>query len=136
MGAEAADNELALTDDTLAECACGRAGNGVPLDVFDAAAAVADEVMMQLVLGVVTRGAAFGGNLADEAGVNEVAEIVIDGGARRARVEAIYGLEDFRGGGVLMVVHEERHDAVTLRGAAQAAVFESLTDCLGVHTVT
>jgi hypothetical protein len=79
--AEAADDEFALADDALAERAGGRAWDGVEVDVFDGAAAVADEVVMLLVLGVVAGGAAFGGDLADEAGFYEVAEIVVGGGA-------------------------------------------------------
>ena len=88
---------------------------------------------MLFVLGVEAGGAAFGGDLADEAGLYEVAEIVVGGGAGGARVDAVDGFKDFGGGGVLVVLHEERHDAVALRGAAEAAVFKALADLLGFH---
>ncbi len=81
MGAEAADDQFAFADDALAEGFGGRTGDGVPVDVFDVAAAVADEVVVLFVLGVVAGGAAFGGDLADEAGFYEVAEVVVGGGA-------------------------------------------------------
>ncbi len=133
MGAEAADDELALADDALAEGFwCGRF-DGVPLEVFDVAAAVADEVVVLLVLGVVAGGAAFGGDLADEAGVDEVAEVVVGGGAGRAGVDAVDGFKDLGGGGVLVVREQERHDAVALGRAAEAAVFKALTDLVCVH---
>ena len=117
-GAEAADDEFALAHDAFAERACGGGGDGVPVDVFDAAATVADEVIVLLVFGVVAGGAAFGGDFADEAGFYKVAEVVVGGGAGGARVEAVDSFEDLRSGGVLVVAHEERHDAVALRSAA------------------
>ena len=133
MGAEAADDEFAVADNALAEGAGSGCGDGVEVDVFDDAAAVADEVMMLLVFGVVASGAAFCGDLADEAGFYEVAKIVVGGGAREAWVNAVDGFVDFGCGGVFMMRHEERHDAVALRGATQAAVFESLANCFRCH---
>jgi len=131
--AEAADDQLAFADDALAEGFwCGRF-DGVPPEVFYAAAAVADEVVVLLVFGVVTGGAAFGGDLADEAGFYQIAEVVVGGGAGGAWVDAVDGFEDFSGGGMLVVLHEERHDAVALRRAAEAAVFEALAYLLGFH---
>ena len=132
-GAEAADDEFAFAHDSLAERACGGGGDGVPVNVFDAAAAIADEVIVLFVFGVVTGRAAFGGDFADEAGFYKVAEVVVGGGAGGARVEAVNGFEDFGGGGVFVMAHEERHDAVTLRGAAEAAVFKFLPNLLRVH---
>jgi len=132
-GAEAADDEFAFAHDSLAERACGGGGDGVPVDVFDAAAAIADEVIVLFVFGVVTGRAAFGGDFADEAGFYKVAEVVVGGGAGGARVEAVDGFEDFGGGGVFMMAHEERHDAVTLCGETKTAVLKPLTNYLGVH---
>ncbi len=133
LGAEAADNELAFAHDAFAEGGCGRGGDGVPLDVFDLAAAVADEVVVLVVPGVVAGGAAFSGDLAHETGLDEVAEVVVGGGAGGAWVDAVDGLEDFGRGGVIVVRQQERHDAVALRGETQAAVLKSLPDLLRVH---
>jgi hypothetical protein len=107
--------------------------DGVPLDVFDVAAAVADEVVMLQVFGIVASGAAFDGDLPDEARFYEVAEVVVGGGAGGARVDAVDGFEDFGGGGVLVVIEQKGHDAEALRCEAQAIIFESLPDSLRVH---
>ena len=81
MGAEAADDEFALAHDALAEGFGGGGGDGVPVDVFDVAAAVADEVVVLFVFRVIASGAALGGDLTHEASFYEVAEVVVGGGA-------------------------------------------------------
>jgi hypothetical protein len=108
-------------------------GDGVEVEVFDDAAGVADEVVVLDALGVEAGGAAFDGDLANEARLNEVAEIVVGSGAGGAGVKAVDAFEDLSRGGVLVVRHQERHDAVALRGEAQAVIFESLPDLLRVH---
>jgi hypothetical protein len=41
--------------------------------------------------------------------------------------------KDLSGGGVPVVLQQERHDAEALRRAAQAAVFQALDDLLRFH---
>ena len=105
----------------------------MPVDVFDVAAAIAEEVVMLFVLRVIAGGTAFGGDLAHEARFDEVAEVVVGGCAGGARVNAVDGFEDFGSGGMLVMLEQKRHDAVTLRSKAQAAIFESLSDLLRTH---
>jgi hypothetical protein len=104
FGAEAADDELDLVDDAFAERASGGFGNAVEVEVFDDATGVADEVMVLDALGVKAGGTAFDGDLADEAGLNEVAEIVVGGGAGGSGIETVDAFEDFGGGGVAVVL--------------------------------
>lgn len=133
LGAEPADDEFALAYYALAERSGGGAWHGVPVDVLDVAAAIANEVMMLAVFGVIARGAAFGGDLAHQARADEIAQIVIGGRAGRLRVHTIDGFEDLGCGGVFVVRHQERHDTVALRREAQPAMFELLPDLLRVH---
>jgi hypothetical protein len=114
LGAEATDDEFYLMYDALTKRASGGLGDAVPVHVLDCAAGVADEVVMALAGDVEASGAAFDGNLADEAGLYEVTEIVVSGGAGRARVEAVDALKDFRSGGMSMMLKQERHHAEAL----------------------
>ena len=132
-GAEATDDEFAFAHNALAERACSGAGNRVVFDVFDFTAAVADEVMVLDIPGVEARGAAFDGDFTDETSLNEVAEVVVGGGARRSRIDAVDGFGDFGGGRMTGVFKKKGHHAVTLRSASQTAVFESLPNRVGVH---
>src|SRR5580704_13012050 len=59
--AKSAENDFAFAQDSFAEVARCRVGHVVPLDVFDFAAAIADEVVMAHAFGVVARGAGFEG---------------------------------------------------------------------------
>jgi hypothetical protein len=108
-------------------------GDGEVVEVLDGAALVADEVVVARTFDVKARGAAFDGDLADEAGFDEIAKIVIGGGAGRAGIETIDAFEDLSGSGMAGVVNEEGHDAEALRGAAETAVFQTGDDGLGVH---
>ena len=105
----------------------------MPVDVFDVAAAVADEVVVLLVFRVVAGGAAFGGDLTHEARFDEVAEVVVRGGAGGAGVNAVDGFKDLGCGGVVVVFEQKRHDAVALRCTAETVVFQPLPNLLRVH---
>jgi len=79
--AKTAENKFAFAQDSFAEEARGWIGHVVPLDVFDFAAAIADEMVMAHAFCVVARGAAFDGDFTDQAGFHQVAKIVVGGGA-------------------------------------------------------
>ena len=66
--------------------------------------------------------------------MHQVSKIVVNGGAGRARVDAIDGGEDLRSGGMAMTLHQESHHRVTLRGATQAGGCEGAFDGGGIHT--
>lgn len=103
-------------------------GNVVPLHILDIAAAVADEVVMFLAFGFEAGGAATDGELTHEIHLYQFSQIVIGCGARTARVEAVYGFEDFRSGVVPLVLHQKCHDAVALWSAAETALFQREPD--------
>lgn len=132
--AKPAEDEFAFTQDSFAEKARRRVRHVVPLDVFDFAAAIADEVVMAHAFRVVARGAAFDGDFTHQAGLHQITKVVVCGGARGARIDAIHGFECFRGGWVAIVVHQKGHHCVTLRRAAEALVFQTLLDWIHVHT--
>ena len=73
LGAQSAENQLAFTQNSLAERACGRLAHVIPLDVFHIAAAVANEVMVLHALGVKARGAAFDRYFPHQSSLNQVA---------------------------------------------------------------
>ena len=133
LGAQAAENEFALAEFSFAEEARGGIGHVVPLDVFDFAAAIADEMVMAHAFCVVTRSAAFDGDFAHEASFYEVAKIVVGGGARGAWIDAIDGFEGFGSGWVAVVVEQEGHHCVTLGRATEAFFFEAALDLIGGH---
>lgn len=133
LRAEATDDKFAVADDAMTQCAGSWLGELEPLDIFDVAAAIADEVVMLLVFGIITGGTAFGGDLANETSFDEVVEIVVGGSAGGARIDAVDGFEDLGCGGVLVVRHKKRHDGVALRGATQTAILEFLANFLHVH---
>jgi hypothetical protein len=126
--AKSAENDFAFAQDSFAEVARCRVGHVVPLDVFDFAAAIADEVVMAHSFGVVTRGAAFDGDFTDETRLHQIAKIVVGGGSRRARIDAIDGLEGFSRRWVAVLFHQESHHRVTLRSATQAFFLERAFD--------
>jgi len=126
--AKSAENDFAFAQDSFAEVARCRVGHVVPLDVFDFAAAIADEVVMAHAFGVVARGAAFDGDFTDETRLHQIAEIVVGRGSRRPRIDAIDGFEGFGGGWVAVLLHQESHHGVTLRSATQTFVFETALD--------
>jgi hypothetical protein len=81
LGAEAAENEFAFAQDPLAEELRFWIRHVVPLHVLDFATPIADEMMMAHAFCIVTRGTAFDGDFTDQAGLHQVAKIVVGGGA-------------------------------------------------------
>jgi hypothetical protein len=126
--AKSAENDFALAQDSFAEVARGGVGHVVPLDVFDFAAAIADEVMMAHAFGVVTCGATFDGDFTDETRLHQIAKIVVGGGSRRAWIDAIDGFEGLGGGRVAVLLHQEGHHGVTLRSATQTFFLKTALD--------
>src|ERR1700722_9458477 len=96
--AKSAENDFAFAQDSFAEVARCRVGHVVPLDVFDFAAAIADEVVMAHSFGVVTRGAAFDGDFTDETRLHQIAEIVVGRGSPRTQGGALDRILGFWGG--------------------------------------
>ena len=131
--AEAAEDELAFAKHTFAEQSRDRAGDVVPFDVFDVAAAVADEMVVLNAFGVKAGGAAFDGHFTHEAGLDEIAQIVISRGAGGAGVQTVDGFENFRGGRMTVLPGQKRHDGVALRGAAKAVGVQRASDDFGVR---
>jgi hypothetical protein len=84
MGAlreKSSENKLAVAELSFAEEARGWIWHAVPLEVFDFAAAIADEVVVAHAFCVVTRGAAFDGDFSDQANFHQIAKIVVGGSA-------------------------------------------------------
>lgn len=135
FGAKSTENEFAFAKHAFAEKTRGRIRHVVPLHVFDIAAAIADEVMVAHAFRVVTCGAAFDGDFTHQTRLHQIAKIVVGGGARRAWIDSIDGVEGFGGGGVAVVFHQKSHHRVTLRSATQAFVFQAALDLdlVGVH---
>src|SRR5580700_5700546 len=79
LHAKPPENEFALANDSLAQGARGRRGHVVPLNVFHVAAAVANEVMMQQTFCIEPRSSALYGHFPHQAGLHQVAQIVISG---------------------------------------------------------
>jgi hypothetical protein len=124
LGAKAPENEFTFANDPLAQGTRGRRGHVVPLNVFHVAAAVANEVMVEQAFGIEARGPAFDGYLANQACLHQVPQIVVSGCPGGAWIHAIYGFKDFDSRGMPVVFHEEGHDSVALRSAAQPAAFQ------------
>jgi len=89
--------------------------------------------MMPHSLCVKSRRTALHGHFAHQAGLHQVAQIVIDRGSGGARIDSVYSFEDFRGRRVAGLFHQERHYCVALRGAAQAPAGERALDRMSVH---
>ena len=135
LGAQPAENQLTLAKDALAERACGWLGDVIPLHILDIAAAVADEVVMPHAFRVESSRAALGGHFTHQTRLHQVPEIVISSGPGTARIFAIYSREDFRGGGMSGVLHQERHHGVALRSAPQSTGLQGPFNRLGVYQV-
>jgi hypothetical protein len=121
---EAAENQFAFPKNAFAESIGGWPGEIEPLHVFHFAAAIADKMVMARAFRVITCGTSFGGHFAHQTGLDQVSEIVVGGGSRGARIDAIHGVKDFRCRRMAILFHQECHYRITLRSAAQAAVFE------------
>jgi hypothetical protein len=105
-----------------------RNGDIEPLDVFDRVAAVANKVMVAVQIGVVARGLAFPRHLADQTGLGEIAQAVVNGGAGDAGIAAVERVEDFIGGGVDGLAHQELQHVAALRGGAETDAVEVLIE--------
>jgi len=79
--AEAPENEFAFAKNPLVERTGGGLGQLIPIDVLNDAAAVADEVVMPRAFRIEPSGAALDGNFTNQAGLHQVPEIVVSGGA-------------------------------------------------------
>ncbi len=77
----------------------------MPLDVLHIAATIANKMVMPNAFGVEARGAALNGHFAHQPRLHQITKIVVGRGARRARVQAIHGVKDFRRRGMTVVFH-------------------------------
>ncbi len=82
-----------------------RPGHLIPLDILNAAAPVANEMMMPQALGVESRGAAFDGHFTHQSRLDQIPKIVVSCGSGRARIDTIDRFEDLRGGGMPCMLH-------------------------------
>jgi len=133
--AEPAENKLGFAKNPLTESARSRPGHIVPLDVFNIATAVADEVVMPQAFRIKSRGAALDGHFTYQTSLHQVPQIVIRRSPGRARIHSIHGFEDFRRGGMPVTFHQERHHGVALRRATKLAALQGPFNRLGVHRV-
>jgi len=132
-GAESPKDQLVLANHAIAE-ELGRGLRDIePLHIFHLAAAVADEVMVAHAFHIETRGAAFYRDFTDEARFNQVAQVAVDGGPCRARVESVNAVKDLRGRRMPGILREEGHHAVTLRGELHSVGIQKMPNRLDVH---
>lgn len=101
-------------------------GNIEPLDVFERAAAVAHEMMVRMNGGVEERGLAFGSQLAHQTGAREVAQGVVDSGARGQRETPVQRRVNLVRRGVNRSPRQVFQHAVALCRPAQAARTQTL----------
>src|SRR6185437_10098298 len=105
----------------------------VPVDVLDIATAVTDEVMMPRSFRIKSRRAAFHSHFAHQASLHQVAQIVINRGPGRARIEPVNSFEDLRSRGMSLLLRQERQYRVTLRRAPQTAARQGSFDRMVAH---
>jgi len=133
FGAPAAKNQFTVTKNALAEGARSWFGDGEPSQVLYIATTVTNEMVMADTFCIELSGAALDGHLTDQTRLNEVAQIIVNGGARGAGIDAIDGGKDFGSSGMAVALQQEVHDRVALWRATQAAAFEGPFDRGGVH---
>ncbi len=80
-GAEPPENYFVPSQNPLAESAGSRLPHVVPLQIFDVAAAIADEVVMTHAFSVESRGAPLHGHFPHQARAHQIPQIVVGGGA-------------------------------------------------------
>ena len=124
LGAKPPENKFAFANNALTEGARGSLGHIVPLNILNVSAAVADEVMMQQAFGIESRGAALDRHFPHQAGLHQVAQIVIGRGPGGARIHPIHGFKDFDSRGMPVLFHQECHHGIALRSAPQPAAFQ------------
>jgi len=83
-----------------------------------------------------SRRAALHSDFTHQASLYQVAQIVINRSPGRAWIDAVNSFENLRRCGMPGLLHQERHDSVTLRSAPQAAVRQGALDLIGVHEQT
>ena|SRR5579871_467196 len=115
---EPSKNQFALANKPLTERTGHRLGHVIPIQIFDIAAAVANEVVMPHAFGVETRGTALDSNFPYQASPHQVSQIVIRCGPGRAGIDAIDGFENFRGRGMAVTFEQKCHHGVPLRSTA------------------
>jgi hypothetical protein len=119
-------NDLVVADSAAADGRTPRGNRDIePFDILDRAAAVANEMMMRMKIGVVTRSFSFSGNLADQARASQIAQAVINRCAGNTRIAPVQRLENFIGGGVDGLAHQEFENVVALRRAPQVGALEA-----------
>lgn len=130
--ADAVENHVVTAYQVAAgQAAARKAGEVNAFDVVEAAAGLADEVVVAAHIGVVAGGApTFEREFANQARADERVEVVVDGCAGSARVGAVDGMEDLVGGGVHGVAQEEVEHSVPLRRAAKGAGAKGVVESL------
>ena len=117
LRAKPSEDELAFAKNPPFKGSGWRPGNVVPFQILNVAAFIANEMVMLEAFGVETSGASFHRYFAYQACPHKVIQIVIGGGAGRARVQPVYAFEDFYSCGVPVVFQQESHYGVALRSA-------------------
>src|SRR5882672_9013039 len=133
LRAESSKNKLAFTNDSLTERTRGRLGHVVPIDVLNAAAVVTDEVVVTHAFQIESSGTALDSHFSHQARLHQVPQIVISCGPGRSRIHAIHGFKNFRSRRMSLVVHQEYHHGIALRGAAQSAALQGPLNRVGSH---
>src|ERR1700751_2799833 len=133
LRAEPAENNFAFAKHAFPDRLRSRPGHVVPLDVFNVAAAVADEVVMPHAFRIESGGATLDGHFAHQSRLHQVPQIVIGCGSRGTRIHVIHAFEDFRSRRVAVAFHQECHHSVALRRAPQPAALQGLLNLLSIH---
>jgi hypothetical protein len=99
--ATAAKDDLEPADGAAAEGRLPGAGREIePGYILDSAALFAHEVVVALEAGVEPRSPALGDHFPHQPAARQIAQVVIDSGARRQRIGAVDGAEDLLGRGM------------------------------------
>lgn len=130
---QSAENEFAFTNNALAEGHRSRLGHVIPLHIFNIAAAVANEMMVRHALCVEARSAAFRGYFPHQSHIDQIPQVVIRRGPRRARIDAIDCFENLGSGRMAVALHQERHHSVPLRSTPQPASLQRPLNLRSVH---
>ena len=80
LRAESSKNKLAFTNNSLPERTRGRLGHVIPVDVLNAAAPVANEVVVACAFQIESTGAALDGHFPYQTRLDQVPQIVISRG--------------------------------------------------------
>ena len=124
LRAEPSEDEFIFAKNPLTERPRRRLRYAVPIDVLNIAAAVTDEVVMPHVFRIESRGAALDGHFTHQTRLHQVPQIVISCSPRRARIQPIHALENFRSRRMPGAFHQKGQDRVALRSAPQSAAIQ------------